>query len=113
MILYLKDRIVKWSLIFSIILNILLWVLFYFRIPVQVEPIALRYSIYVGINLIGPWHRVFWFAIIGILIGVLNFILAKKIFNKNKLLAHFLVITALLCQMILLIYGVIIVMVNL
>ncbi len=112
MIFYFKDKIIKYNLIASLILNILLWVLFYFRIPIQIEPLILRYNIYVGINLIGNWYSVFNFSLIGLLIIILNFVLAKIIYKKDKLLAHFLIITALICQIVLLIWGVVIVMVN-
>ena len=112
MVLYLKDKIIKWNLIFSVILNLLLWVLFYFRIPVQTEPIVLRYNIYAGINLIGPWYNIFYFSLTGLIIIILNFSLGKFIFRHNKLLAHFLAITALICQIVLLGYGMLIVMIN-
>lgn len=112
MVLYFKNKIIRWSLIFSIIFNILLWILFYFRIPIQIEPIILRYNIYVGINLIGPWQNVFYFPLAGLLIIILNFILAKWVYKKDRLPANFLVITALISQIILLVLGVLLVMMN-
>ena len=112
MILYFKNRIVRWSLISSIVLNLLLWILYYFRIPIQTEPIVLRYNIYAGINLIGPWYNVFYFPLAGIILIVLNFILGKFLFKRSKLIAEFLAITALICQIILLAFGILIVMIN-
>ena len=57
----------------------------------------------------------FLFLIIDIMFSAIGYsiFLAKYLFKHNKLLAHFLVVTALLCQIILLIYGVLIVMMNL
>ncbi len=112
MILFLKDKIIKWNLIASLILNILLWVLLYFRTPVQIEPLALRYNIYVGISLIGLWYYVFYFSLIALLIIILNFSLAKFFYKQNKLLTHFLAVTSSICQLILLAWAVIMVMVN-
>ncbi len=112
MILYFKDKIIRWCLVFSIIFNILFWVLVYFRIPIQTEPLALRYNIYTGINLIGPWYNVYFFPLAGLGIIIFNFALAKIIFKKDKLAAHFLVATALICQIILLIFGGLLVMIN-
>ena len=112
MILFFKDKIIKFNLIGSLLVNILLWVLFYFRIPFQVEPIILRYNIYVGINLIGPWWHIFYFSLAGLGVIFLNFILAKLIYKKNRLLAHFLVFISLICQIILLIEGILLVMMN-
>ncbi|MBU4360353.1 hypothetical protein L6278_01500 [Candidatus Parcubacteria bacterium] len=112
MILFFKDKIIKWNLVASLLLNILLWILLYFRIPIQIEPLALRYNIYVGINLIGNWYSVFYFSLIGLLIIILNFGLSKLLYKKNKLLTHWLATTALICQLILLAWAVIMVMVN-
>ena len=112
MILYFKDKIIKFSLILGILLNALLWALFYFRIPIQVEPIVMRYNIYVGINLIGQWWQIYYLVLFGSGIIILNFVLAKYLFKKDKLVAHFLSITALLCQIILLIYGGLMVIMN-
>lgn len=112
MILFLKDKIIKWTLVVSLILNTLLWILLYFRIPIQVEPLALRYNIYVGINLIGSWYSVFNFSLAGLFIIILNFVLAKFLYKQNKLLTHWLFATALICQLIFIAWAVIVVMVN-
>ena len=112
MILFFKDKIIKISLILSLIFNLLTWVLFYFRIPIQVEPIVMRYNIYVGINLIGEWWQIYYLSGFGLLIILLNFILAKKIFKKDKLPAQWLAIVCLICQLIILTYGVLIVIMN-
>ncbi len=112
MILYFKDRIIKWCLASSLLLNFLLWLLFYFRIPIQVEPIVLRYNIYVGINLIGSWFAIFYLPLVGLGIIILNFLLAGLIYKKDRLPAHFLAVTAMACQMILLVTGVLLVMMN-
>lgn len=112
MLLFFKDKIIKNSLIVSLILNVLTWLLFYFRIPIQVEPIALRYNVYVGINMIGPWFAVFYFSTVGLLIILINFFIAKHIYKRDKLPAHFLAVSALVCQLILLVYGVLLVMIN-
>ena len=110
--LFLKDKIIKYSLIASVILNLLLWILFYFRIPIQVDPIALRYNIYVGINMIGAWWKIYYFPLIGLIIILLNRFLAKKFFYKDKLIARLLVVTILISQLILLTYGALIVIIN-
>lgn len=112
MSLYLKDKPISFSLIAGLVINFALWLLLYFRIPIQIEPIVLRFNIYVGINLIGPWHNAFYFPLIGLLIIILNFILARLIFKKDRLSAHFLMTTALMAQIILLIFGGLIVMMN-
>ena len=111
-ILYLKDKIIYWNLGAALTVNLFLWALFYFRIPIQVEPIVLRYNIYVGINLIGSWQNVFYFPLAGLGIILLNFILAKIFYKPDKLAAYFLVLGALIAQIILFVFGALIVMIN-
>jgi hypothetical protein len=112
MILFFKNKIIKWSLNSSLFLNLLSWLLFYFRIPNRVEPIVLRYNIYTGINLIGAWQNIFLFSLAGLIIIILNFILAKKFFLSDKGLSLALSLTALISQIIILLYGVLIVVIN-
>ena len=112
MVLYRKDKFIKINFFVSLVINILAWILFYFRTPVQMEPIILRFNIYVGINLIGPWYEVFYFSAIGLLIILINFLLARWSFKRDRNLAYFLVATATLSQIIILIYGTLLMMVN-
>ena len=110
--LYFKDKIIKWSLIVSIALAIIHLALIYFRIPVRVEPIVLRYNIYVGISLIGPWYQAFYLPLMGFVIIIFNFLLAKMMFLKEKTLAYVLAIVAIVCQISLLTTGALLVIVN-
>ncbi|PIT89677.1 hypothetical protein COU23_02565 [Candidatus Kuenenbacteria bacterium CG10_big_fil_rev_8_21_14_0_10_36_11] len=110
--LFFKDRIIKWSLISSIFLDALLLVLIYFQIPIRVEPIVLRYNIYVGISLIGPWYQAFYLPLMGFVIIIFNFLLAKMMFLKEKTLAYVLAVVAILCQLSLLATGALLVIVN-
>lgn len=112
MILFFKNKFIRFTLSLGIIFNILSWILFYFRIPISVEPIILRYNIYTGISLIGPWYSVFYFSLAGVLILILNFILAKKFFLNKRILAYALSTVALICQTLILLYGVLIVVIN-
>jgi len=107
-----KDKTIRYSFWASLVLNLLVWVLFVFRMPVSDKPIVLGYNIYVGINFIGPWYNIFYFSLAGLLIIALNFILIKKIFKMEKLLAQFFAVGALICQVILMIYGVLIAVIN-
>lgn len=110
--LYFKDKIIKWSLIASIILDALLLALIYFLIPIRVEPIVLRYNIYVGISLIGPWYQAFYLPLAGLIIIILNFLLARMMFLKEKILAYVLAIVTIVCQLFLLANSILLVIVN-
>jgi hypothetical protein len=110
--LYFKDKIIRVSLTVSAILNLSVWLLFYFKIPIQVEPIILGYNIYVGINLIGPWFYVYYFSLAGLIILILNFFLSRLVYFKERWPALVLVVTALACQIILTVYAILLVVLN-
>jgi len=110
--LFFKDKIIKWSLITSIVLELALLTLIYFKIPVRVEPIVLRYNIYVGISLIGSWWQAFYLPLFGLIIIILNFLLAKMMFFKEKILAHVLSIATIVCLIGLLGEGILLATVN-
>ncbi len=110
--LYFKDKIIKWCLIASIFLDVLLLALIYFRIPIRVEPIVLRYNIYVGISLIGPWYQAFYLPLAGLAIIIFNFLLAKMMFLKEKTLAYVLAVATIICQLTLLTAVILLVIVN-
>ena len=110
--LFLKDKIILTNLILSIICWLFSLVWLYFKIAPQVEPIALRYTIYFGIDLIGPWYYVYIFPSVGIIIILINFILAYYIFLKIKILSYFLVLTSTAIQILSIIISLLIFLLN-
>ncbi len=112
MILLLNDKIIKWSLITGGLANLALWPMIYFGLPHLAEPIVLRYNIFMGINLIGPWLNAFYFPLAGLVIGIFNFFLAKAVYKKEKLASYFLILTALSCQLILVVFLALLLVIN-
>ena len=98
-----KNKIIHWNFIISFILNLLLWLFLYWRIQPQVEPVVLRSNIYFGISLIGGWYTGFFWPLIGLIILIINFILANIFIKNQRFLAYFLMLTATLCQIVLVI----------
>ena len=70
--LFFKDRTVLISLVIAIALNLASLIGLYFSITPRVESVALRYTIYFGIDLIGPWWQIFIFPLIGAIINVVK-----------------------------------------
>lgn len=110
--LFFGNKIIASNLILSVLLNLIMIVGLYLQVAPRVGPVALRYTIYFGIDLIGPWWQVFMFPLIGIVIIILNFVLAYVIFLKVKLLSYFLVLTSSLIQILLTIMSVLVVLLN-
>ncbi len=110
--LFFKDKNILINLLISFGLFAFYLIFLYLKIQPQVDPIALRYDIYVGVNLIGPWYYVFYIPLIGLLIILINFSLAYIFYLKTKIIAHFLVLAATLSQILLAISAILIYLLN-
>ncbi|NMB47861.1 hypothetical protein GYA13_00235 [Candidatus Kuenenbacteria bacterium] len=110
--LFLRDKIIKVCLLLSLFLIIVCSLLLYLRISPQVAPLYLRYSVYFGIDLIGPWWAVFFLPLAGLVILVVNFILAYSLFLRSNIISYFLVFTALAVQLFLIITAILIILLN-
>jgi len=96
-----KNKIVRYGFLINFILNLLLWAFLYWQIQPQVEPVVLKSNIYFGISLIGNWSQVFLWPLLGFWILIVNYILACIFLKSRRFLAYFFILTALLCQIIL------------
>lgn len=91
--LILKDKFFQITFSLALIINLLIWLaLYYYFFPLQYsgEFIPLRYNIYFGINLIGKWYEVFVMPVIGLLLIMINFLLADVIYLRDKVVSYFL-----------------------
>ena len=80
--LFFKDKNILINLILSFGIFLFTLIFLYFKIEPQVKPVALKYTIYFGISMIGPWYYVFFVPLIGIISILINFITAYLIFLK-------------------------------
>ncbi len=86
------------------------WLLWYIR-PVE-DLIYLHYNILFGIDLTGPWYRVFLVPLLGLTIFLVNAIVGWFIFNHDKMAAYLLNAIALLSHFFLLISASLLVFLN-
>lgn len=108
---YFKDNIIRVSILCSLALNIVLW--FYIRANIKSSPysIALHYTIYFGMDMLGRAEQALLIAVVGFVILVTNVILSYHIFRYNILAAYFLGFTSILVQFFLLlaVYGLVLI----
>ncbi len=109
---YLKNRIIQINLAASIILNALLWAVLLYNIKPQETPLMLHYNIYFGIDLIGNWYQVLYIPISGLIIFLINLAFSFIIHNKDKVLSYFSLIISSISQLILLVAGILVVLLN-
>ena len=110
--LFIRDKFVLINLSLSFLFSLFSLIWLYYKITPQVEPVALHYTIYFGIDLIGEWYYVFLFPLLGIITILVNFILAYLLFIKVKILAYLLVLTSTIIQVLLVIISILVVLLN-
>lgn len=95
-----RDRLVSGVLIAAAVFNLLsfLAILIYFwRIK---EFVVLQYNIYFGISSFGPWLFLLLLPLFGWLVCLVNFLLALKVYLRDKNLSYFLSFSALAVALI-------------
>lgn len=102
---YLADRLIFVSLAVSLLLNIILWIILLNKFGVKSEVIPLHFSVVYGIDFVGPTYLVFELPILGLLVLIVNSLLAKQLYREQNLLAYFLTFGSSLVQILLLLAG--------
>lgn len=100
------------TLSLSLLLNILLWIWLLWKINPGPDPVFLHYNILFGVDFIGEWWQVLFLPLAGLLIFLINGIIAWMLFSKDKFISLLLNAVSLLCQMIIFIAGALLVFLN-
>ncbi|MBU2542597.1 hypothetical protein KJ785_03490 [Patescibacteria group bacterium] len=96
----------------ALILNITNWIWLLWEIRPQDELIFLHYNILFGVDLIGPWWKVLYLPIVGLLIILINIFLGWTLFGKDKFFAYILNFVAVFCQVFLLLASSLLIFLN-
>lgn len=96
----------------SLLLNIALFLFFYFFIKQSNIPIVLHYNVDWGVDYFGEVKSIFVLPIVGTIIFLLNGILALKLWGKNRILSYFLTAATFLAQVFLIISGLALYLIN-
>lgn len=110
---YMRNRIVFWLLVFSLTINLANWLaLKIFVQPVDL-PIILHYNVYFGVDILGSWKEVFFSPAIGMILFLVNFLLAAYFYkSKERIISYLLLIAALMIQCGMLIYSISLIVIN-
>lgn len=92
--------------------NVLVWGWLAWYISPQEKPIFLHYNILFGVDLIGPWWKVFKLPLIGFLIILVNSIIGWVTFHKDRFISYFLNFISVICQIFLFISAYLLVFLN-
>jgi len=105
--------------VLALIINFGLWFFLYWQLKkiIQANPefttIPLHYNVFFGIDQFGKWYFAFVLPLIGIIILIVNFVLAISIYSKKSLASYFLTIASFLVQLTLAVSSLFIIMINL
>ncbi|OGE76921.1 MAG: hypothetical protein A3C85_01275 [Candidatus Doudnabacteria bacterium RIFCSPHIGHO2_02_FULL_48_21] len=108
----LKDRLIFVSVVFGIILNIILWLLLGGKFGWSAEKIPLHFNVVYGIDFLGSTRQVYEIPLTGIVLLVINSILAIKFYPRSKLFSYFLSFSALAMQAVLIVAATALIVLN-
>ncbi len=109
---YLGDFKIKIILVLSVVLNVGLFLFFYFFIKQSNVPIVLHYNVDWGVDYFGEVKDVFTLPIIGFLILFFNTVLAARLWLRNQVLSYFFTAVILISQIFLILSGVALYLIN-
>ena len=98
---FFKDKLLKFSLIFSLLLNLLLWFYLAWQIRKLPSVIPLHYNIYYGIDFLGPWYYLIFLAGLGLGLIIINFFIALAVLTNHKILSYFSILSLGVIQFLL------------
>ncbi|MBI2446682.1 MAG: hypothetical protein HYV51_02560 [Parcubacteria group bacterium] len=109
---FFKDNVIKSLLISSLVLNIGLFLFFYFFIKRSDIPIVLHYNVDWGVDYFGEVKNIFILPLAGLIIFLLNSILALRLWVRMKSLAYFLAAVILISEIFLWLAGIALYIIN-
>ncbi len=98
---FLKDRLILVSFLSGLALNIILWIGLLSNFGFAAKPVPLHFNIVFGIDFLGSSRKIYQLPGASLLILVLNFFLAKTIYQSEKLFSYFLSVAAAIIQVLL------------
>ncbi len=96
----------------SLVMNIAMWGWLLLSIHPQTEQLFLHYTILFGVDLIGPWNKIFFLPMSGLLIICVNALVGWIMFKSDKFFGQILNAISVFCQIMFLIGSWLIVYLN-
>lgn len=96
----------------ALLFNLGTWFWLLWNLPREADSIFLHYNILYGVDYIGDWWRAFYIPIAGLVIFLLNTLLAWLLFPKDKFASELLIGVSVFCQVFLFLAGSLLVILN-
>lgn len=102
---FFKSHIVIWLLALSLLGNIINWVILKIWIKPVDFPIILHYNVYFGVDMIGDYRQAYLLPLIGLVLLIVNLILAMYFYSQKERIASYILLMATLMVELSLIVG--------
>lgn len=110
---FFKDKINFWLIIWTLLINIINWLILLIFLKPATENIILHYNVYFGVDMTGKRELAFFMPGIGLIIIAINFFLAKYFHRNNEIIAGYIIlIAALMTQISLIIASFSVIIIN-
>ncbi len=107
-----KNKLIVNLIFAGLVLNGSLWAYFFQNEKESAYPAILHYNIIFGVDYLDEYSKIYLISSAGLIIIFANVILGYILYGKEKLAAYFLIFTALLVQIFLIVAGYLIVGIN-
>lgn len=97
---FFRDRLTRYGVLVSVLVNASLWLVVGIAMRQLPDFASLHYTIYFGIDWIGPRYYLLWLPAISAALLVVNTALSLPLYAIEKMLAYFLVSGAVLVQVV-------------
>jgi len=98
-----EDSSNRWGFSIALIINIIQWVILYFKLGVTSSALLLNYNVIYGSKLVGPGFYVYWLPAIALAFLVFNVAVASSFYKREKLPAYFLAYASIAVQLVFLV----------
>lgn len=93
---FIKDRMVRVCLVFSLIVNFISWLIVFFKIGSLIDPVILKYNAYFGVIMEGQKTNLYALPLLAFFVILLNGSLAYSISQRYMEAAKILLATSLI-----------------
>ena len=107
-----RDQLILISLGGGFVTNIILWILLLIKFGFSSDPSPLHFNVVYGINYVGPAYQVYQLPLIGLIILFVNWFLMKLVWRDAQMFSYILGFTALFVQILLLLSGISLTLLN-
>ncbi len=109
---FISDRMNSYGFGIALLINIIHWLILYFKIKPNKEDVLLHYNVVYGADFIDKSIYLYWIPALASILLVLNFIVATFFYRKEKLASYFISIASVPVQVVFFVGTLVLILVN-